>query len=157
MIYNFACFIKKLKKSCKVKNTSCETFVRKLIERYICQFNIRNKNCNEDLLDLDRSYISQIMNNKRNIPKKICNILLRDDFDKKTKDIFTSFVKDELDQNLLVDSINELKTEISQAENLNENQKKAIYNLEDNIKILSTSFTLALKVDNKIERKKKQK
>ena len=142
-----------MKKSCNVKNTSCETFVRKLIERYICQFNIRNKNCNEDLLDLDKAYISQFMNNKRNIPKKICNILLRDDFDKKTKDIFTSFVKDELDQNLLVDSINELKTEISQAENLNENQKKAISNLEDNIEILSTSFTLALKVDNKIERK----
>ena len=142
-----------MKKSCKVKNTSCETFVRKLIERYICQFNIRNKNCNEDLLDLDRAYISQFMNNTRNIPKKICNILLRDDFDKKTKDIFTSFVKDELDQNLLVDSINELKTEISQAENLNENQKKAISNLEDNIEILSTSFTFALKVDNKIERK----
>ena len=93
------------------------------------------------------------MNNKINLPKKILNLLLEDDFEKKINRVF-SLCYEKTKPKLLVDSINELKNEISKAENLNENQKKAISNLEDNIEILSTAFVLALKVDNIIKQNK---
>ena len=93
------------------------------------------------------------MNNKINLPKKILNLLLEDDFEKKINRVF-SLCYEKTKPKLLVDSINELKNEISKAENLNENQKKAISNLEDNIEILSTAFILALKVDNIIKQNK---
>ena len=94
------------------------------------------------------------MNNKINLPKKILNLLLEDDFEKKINRVFSLYVNEKTKPKLLVDSINELKNEISKAENLNENQKKAISNLEDNIEILSTAFILALKVDNIIKQNK---
>ena len=94
------------------------------------------------------------MNNKINLPKKILNLLLEDDFEKKINRVFSLYVNEKTKPNLLVDSINKLKTEISQAENLNDYQKKMISDLDnDKIKFLSTAFTLALKVDNRIERK----
>ena len=159
MIYNFACFIKSLKKSCKFKKISYKSFVNDFFDRYIDIFDIADKK-NKKIEDKDKdkpiftkSYVSELMNNNRNIPKWICKVLLIDDFEQKINEVVNSFVNDEIDRDLLVDSIKELKDKISKAKNLNKEQINKISNVENDKNFLSTAFTLALKVDNKIERK----
>ena len=94
------------------------------------------------------------MNNKINLPKKILNLLLEDDFEKKINRVF-SLCYEKTKPKLLLDSINELKNEISNANNLSDYQKKMISDLDnDKIKFLSTAFILALKVDNIIKQNK---
>ena len=133
-IYNFACFIRIFKKACRYVDNSIELFVNKLIKTYNSKFQTEYE------LYLDKSTISRIMNNKINLPKKILNLLLEDDFEKKINRVFSLYVNEKTKPKLLVDSINELKNEISKAENLNENQKKAISNLEDNIEFFIYCF-----------------
>ena len=152
MIYSFACFIKCLKKSCKFKKISYESFVNDFFDKYIDIFDVTDKN-NNDISSFSKSYVSELMNNKRNIPKWICKVLLKNDFEQKINEVVNSFVNDEIDRDLLVDSIKDLKDKISNAKNLNKEQINKISNVENDKNFLSTAFALALKVDNKIERK----
>ena len=127
---NISSYLITLKKYAKNPSESMEDFARAFLEKYIKVGNIRNKN--GDLVDLDKSRISLLLNHKSDVPKALREKAEDENIKEKMISVFPSVLDDEMNmlkEQQIVESISSL---INTDSSLSSLEKNHLFQFRDN-------------------------
>ena len=147
IFYTFACFIRSL-----MDNWNVQPYQEKIINSLFKAY-IGDKNYNDSYY-LQPETVSKVMKNSINLPNFVKGITSDEDYDTKIYSAMYNFILENI--NSIDELIEDLKSTILEAENVNKSDKGNIKNLkieneEDKINFICEAFRIALKNDNKLK------
>lgn len=138
-------FIKTMKKYANNISVSDETFFRDFFGYFIYELDIKNKN-GEDY-DFKKSTISNIMNQKEDVPTAIRDAISNYSAPPTVNLAMTAFVEEQLNPSHIDIMVAELQEIINTDRSLSENAKKTISS-QSNIDLISMLFIETIKLPN---------
>ena len=144
-MYNIAEYLKIIKESCLNARITDKKLFELIFDPIIAELNIMGKN-NEELF-FNKTVISELLHNKRNVPTSIQKALERCDSNQVIEDSFLYLTENVPDPALIGEAVEQIKVKIKADTSFN-SQQKNIIEISDPVCFLSSAFVLALKTNN---------
>lgn len=145
-------FIKTIKKYANNIGVSDETFFRDFFGYFVDELDIKNKNGEE--YDFKKSTISNIMNQKEDVPSAIREAICGYTAPAKVFSAMEPFIEDQLNPSREESLLAELKQILNSDNTISQSAKEAICNMGD-IECISNIFIEAIKAPNTVLKEKR--